>query len=130
MSRRALQIVIFTLSLLPLTFGTLGVVFGVARFDAGAHAVNVNLDSQFRFLSAWYLGLAALAWWIALEIEKHTALFRILCLSVFAGGLARLLSLATAGVPETRFLVVLAAELLVFPVLMLWQGRVAAAAKA
>lgn len=124
MSRRLLQIVVVLLSLLPLTFGTLGVLYGIGRFDPALN--NANVDSQFRFLSAWYLGLAMLGWWIAAGIERHTAVFRIVCVAVFAGGLARLASIAQVGMPDTRFLVVLAAELL-FPLLIVWQASIARA---
>jgi hypothetical protein len=121
--RRSLQAVVALLSLLPLTFGLLGVLFGAARFLPGV-AVPANLDSQFRFLSAWYIGLAVIAWWIIPAIERHTTLFRIVCVSVFLGGLARLLAWSSAGGPDARFMVVLSAELL-FLFLIPWQARVA-----
>jgi hypothetical protein len=123
--RRALQVVVALLSLLPLTFGLLGIFFGAGRFLPG-EPVPANLDSQFRFLSAWYVGLAVLAWWMIPAIERHTTLFRIVCVAVFVGGLARLLAWSSVGAPDTRFLVVLSAELL-FPLLIPWQARVARA---
>jgi Domain of unknown function (DUF4345) len=118
MSRRVLQVTILFLSLLPLVFGGLGIVFGTSRFGISAHA---NLDSQYRFLSAWYLGLAVLAWWIVPQIERQTALFRIICASVFVGGLARFFTVQTIGWPDTRILVVHLVELL-FPLLAVWQS--------
>jgi hypothetical protein len=121
--RRSLQVVVALLSLLPLTFGVLGVLFGAARFLPD-QAVPANLDSQVRFLSAWYVGLAVIAWWMIPAIEKHTTLFRIVCAAVFLGGLARLLAWYSVGAPDMRFLVVLSAELL-FPLLIPWQARVA-----
>jgi hypothetical protein len=121
--RRALQVVVALLSLLPLAFGSLGIVLGAARFLPGAE-VPASLDSQFRFLSAWYVGLALIAWWMIPTIERQTTLFRIVCVAVFLGGLARLLAWSASGPPDARFLVVLAAELL-FPLLIPWQARVA-----
>jgi Domain of unknown function (DUF4345) len=122
MSRRVLQAVILLLSLLPLTFGSLGILFGADRLNSGT-PVSADLDSQYRFLSAWYLGLAALAWWIVPRIEQQTSLFRILCVAVFLGGIARLLTIQIVGWPQTHFLVVHAAELL-FPLLIVWQARI------
>jgi hypothetical protein len=122
MSRRTLQAVILLLSLLPLTFGTLGILFGAGRLNSGA-PVSADLDSQYRFLSAWYLGLAALAWWIVPRVELQTALFRILCGAVFLGGIARLVTIQSVGWPQAQFLVVHAAELL-FPLLILWQASI------
>jgi hypothetical protein len=120
MSKRSLQVVIILLSLLPLFFGAMGVLYGAGRFEF-AGRVPVNLDSQYRFLSAWYLGLAALAWWIAPRIVAQTTLFRIICGAVFLGGLARLASIAQVGWPDGRFVVVMAIELL-FPLLAVWQS--------
>jgi hypothetical protein len=120
MSRRVLQALMLLLSLLPLVFGGLGIVFGISRFGISG---NANLDSQYRFLSAWYLGLAVLAWWIVPQIERQTALFRIICGAVFVGGLARCLTIQTIGWPDTRILVVHTVELL-FPLLAVWQASI------
>jgi Domain of unknown function (DUF4345) len=62
-SKRVLQAAVLLLSLRPLAFGLTGILFGTARFTGSGAVVNINLDNQIRFLSAWYLGLAALAWW-------------------------------------------------------------------
>jgi Domain of unknown function (DUF4345) len=121
--KRALQITVALLSLLPLTFGVLGLTVGVGRFLPGA-VVPPDLDSQFRFMSAWYLGLAFMAWWIIPAIERHTTLFRIICMAVFLGGLGRLTAWYFSGAPTTRFMVVMGAELM-FPLLIIWQARVA-----
>lgn len=119
--RRALQIITGLLSLLPLSFGLVGIIFGVGRLQPD---FNVNLDSQFRFLSAWYFGLGLISLWIIPRIESHTTLFRIITMAVFIGGLARIASLLQYGLPEKRFLIVMAAELL-FPLLIPWQAAVA-----
>jgi Domain of unknown function (DUF4345) len=121
--KRLLQVVLAVLSLLPLTFGALGIVSGANRLMPGG-MVSANLDSQFRFLSAWYLGLAVLAWWMLPQIEKHTVLFRIICGTVFLGGVARLFSFSACGMPDTRFMIVMAIELL-FPLLIPMQAMVA-----
>jgi hypothetical protein len=121
--KKALQVTVAMLSLLPLTFGLLGLFSGVGRFLPQGVPVP-DLDSQFRFMSGWYLGLALIAWWMIPNIERHTALFRIICVAVFLGGIGRLAAWHASGEPSVRFLVVLAAELL-FPLLIVWQSRVA-----
>lgn len=95
---------------------------GVAWFGIAGSGL-VNLDSQYRFLSGYYVGLAPLAWWIVPRIESETTVFRILCAAVFLGGLGRLLTLKFVGWPDTRILVVHAAELM-FPLLVLWQNTI------
>lgn len=120
MSKRLLQVTLAILSLLPLTFGILGILYGVERFDISQ---NPELDSQFRFLSTWYLGLTFIVWWMIPNIENHTKLFRIICTVIFVGGLSRLLAINHTGIPENRFIIVLIIELL-FPALIIWQSTV------
>jgi hypothetical protein len=121
--KRALQVTVVVLSLLPLSFGTLGLVLGVEMYIP-PEAATPKLDSQFRFMSAWDIGLAVVAWWLVLNIEGHTALFRIVCLAVFLGGLGRMAAWYFTGAPGTAFIAVMAVELLV-PVLIPWQAYVA-----
>jgi Domain of unknown function (DUF4345) len=123
--KRALQVTVAILSLLPLTFGTLGLVLGAAMYIP-AEAVMPKLDSQFRFASGWDVGLAFIAWWLIPNIERHGALFKIICLAVFVGGLGRLAAWFSTGSPGAAFAVVTAVELLV-PALIPWQARVARA---
>ena len=121
--KRALQIVVAILSLLPLGVGTFGFVFGAGLFLPEGVATP-RLDSQFRFLSAWDLGLACIVWWIIPRIEQQTALFRIVCLAVFLGGVGRVAAWYVTGSPGAAFLVVTFVELLM-PVLIPWQAHVA-----
>ncbi|MGH8093283.1 MAG: DUF4345 domain-containing protein [Chthoniobacterales bacterium] len=74
--KRALQIIVAVLSLLPLGIGTLGFIFGASLFLAPGVATP-KLDSQFRFLSAADIGLALVVWWIIPRIEYQTTLFRM-----------------------------------------------------
>jgi hypothetical protein len=124
-SKRLLQAVVLVASLIPLTFGLLGIVFGAQQLQGSP--VTASLDSQYRFLSAWYLGLAALAWWTVPRIEQHGTLLTIICLAIFAGGLARLVSAVLVGWPQPSMVGGLVFELL-FPLLIPWQRRVAAPA--
>ncbi len=121
--RRALQLVVLVLSLLPLALGSLGMLFGV-KFYISPEIVNPNLDSQFRFMSGWDVGLALIAWWIVPQIEKQTALFRIVCVAVFLGGLGRVAAWYFSGAPNMAVILVTFIELL-FPALIPWQNRVA-----
>jgi hypothetical protein len=125
--KRALQMVIGALSLLPLTVGTLGFVQGAALLSSG-DAITPRLDSQYRFMSAWDIGLAVIIWWIIPRIEVETTLFRIVSAAVFLGGVGRLLAWTVSGSPGWAFLAVMAVELLV-PLLVPWQAYVARRAR-
>jgi len=117
--KRGLQIVLFILSLIPLFFAVTGFMGGAAGLNGG-EAVSADLDNQFRYLSAFYLMLTFLIWYIIPSIEQHTVVFRIAILAIFLGGLARLYSYATIGVPQPSMIGGMALELGA-PLLAVWQ---------
>jgi hypothetical protein len=121
--KRALQVTVAVLSLLPLTLGTLGLVMGVGM-SIPLGAAPPKLDSQFRFMSGWDVGLAFVVWWFIPNIEHHAGLFKLVCLAVFLGGVGRVAAWFFTGSPGVAFGVLTAVELLV-PVLILWQSYVA-----
>jgi hypothetical protein len=96
--------------------------FGAAMFGGDADA---SLDSHVRYLSGVLAGLG-LAFWASLpRIEEHGARFRLLGAMVVAGGLARLFGIGFVGWPGWPMALALVMELVVAPLLVLWQGRVA-----
>jgi len=124
--KRGLQIIMAMLSVLPLLVGALGFIFGAGLLLPDG-AATPKLDSQFRFLSAWDIGLALIVWWLIPRIEYQTTLFRIVCLAVFLGGVGRVTAWHLTGSPGAAFLTVTAIELLV-PLLIPWQAHVASQA--
>jgi len=121
--KRALQLVLGVLSLLPLAVGSLGFVHGAALL-ASPDTATPKLDSQYRFMSAWDIGLAVIVWWIIPRVEHETHLFRIVSGAVFLGGVGRLVAWRVTGSPGWAFLLVMAIELLV-PLLIPWQAYLA-----
>ena len=117
-----LQIVVGILSLIPGFFGLLNTWIGAARF-LPPETITPLMDSQFRFQSAVYFGLAIVIWWILPNIDKHTAIFRILIFTIFLGGLARLLSYQAFGYPNDIMFGAMILELSL-PVLILWHNSI------
>ncbi|MCW3847958.1 DUF4345 domain-containing protein [Sphingomonas sp. LB-2] len=122
--RRLLQIVCTLAALVPLGFGTIGVLRGAAWLAKAP--VTPDLDSHFRYLSGIFLMLGIGFASCIPRIEAQTGRFRLLGAMVIAGGLARALSLAVMGAPSTGHLFGLGMELVVVPLLLLWQARFAA----
>ncbi|HEY8565404.1 MAG TPA: DUF4345 domain-containing protein [Beijerinckiaceae bacterium] len=120
--RQYLQRAVALGGLVPVSAGLFGVIFGLAMTgDTG----SVSADSHFRYLSGLLLGLGLCFWATIPSVEERTTLFRFLTVIVFIGGLARLAGLFLTGVPSIGMLGGLAMELLVTPLLCLWQTRVA-----
>ena len=120
--RGYLQKTVAVLALVPVSAGLFGVLFGPALTG---DRVSVSADSHFRYLSGLLLGIGLLFWSTTPAIEEKTGRFRLLTLVVFIGGLARLLGLVLTGVPSLYMLASLALELVITPILALWQTRVA-----
>jgi len=125
-SKRLLQGIVTLLGLVPVSVGLYGVMFG-PEFLRGAAVPAVDLDSHFRYLSGIFLGVGLMFYASLYEIEHKTLLFRLAAGLVVLGGVARLASLLTIGVPSPGHLAGLGLELIVVPLLAYWQGRLAAA---
>lgn len=120
--RRLLQITVALGSLVPIIAGAAGILSGPAMVDAGG---NVSADSHFRYLSGLLFGIGVAFITTIPGIERQTGRFRMLAGIVVAGGIGRLISLLLCGAPDAAMLAALAMELVVTPVLALWQARVA-----
>ena len=119
--RRTLQSVLVILALIPLGFGAANLLVGAERFLPSGN-VTAAIDSQLRFQSAWYLGLAAIILWMVPRIERETTLFRIIILSLFIGGLARAWSWYNLGAPPVGMQLGMFLEL-ALPLLLPIQAR-------
>lgn len=128
-SKRLLQATVALLGLIPVSVGAAGVLIGPDAVSP-SQAWPTDLDSHFRYLSGIFLALGLTFYATIPAIERRTALFRLAAALVVTGGLARLLSLLTQGPPSTPHLAGLGMELVVVPLLVLWQDRVARRAQA
>lgn len=126
--RRMLQAAIAIAGLVPVIGGGIGMVFGAAAFDpafvlSGHDAIA--LDSHVRYLSGLLFAIGIAFYCLIPTIERQTLIARVLTAIVVVGGLARMYGAATAGWPSGVMALALIMELVVTPLLCLWQGRVA-----
>jgi len=116
--RTSFKIILMILSLIPLYFAVTG-VFGGAQALSSGESVGPELDNQFRYLSAYYLSLFLLIWYVLGDIDNRGTVLRILVLAIFLGGLARLYSYLQVGTPPPMLMAGMALELGA-PVLAIW----------
>lgn len=122
--KRCLQAIVALLAAVPVLAGLEGMLTGPGFLRAQA-PWPVDLDSHLRFLSGVFVAVG-IAWYSCIpDIERKTERFRLLAALTFCGGLGRFASLLAAGPPTTGHRYGLVAELLIVPVLVLWQARVA-----
>ncbi len=122
--RRLLQAVIALACIVPLITGGMGIIRGPGSLH-GVGPVPVDLDSHFRYMSGIFFGVGVAFATCVPDLETKGARFRMLGGFVVAGGLARLVSLLSVGVPGTGHVLGLGMELGVVPCLMLWQAGLA-----
>jgi hypothetical protein len=127
-SRRALQIVLAILASVAVASGLYGMLAGPTALPGGG-PVDATVDSEYRFVNSYWFAAGVLVWWAVPRVHYATALLRVTLGTAFLGGLARLLAAAVSGWPHPVFLGALGVELVVVPTVLLWQTRVANAAR-
>jgi hypothetical protein len=123
--KRLLQAATALACLVPLSMGVLSVVRSAAVLKGVTPPLPVDLDSHFRYLSGLLLGTGLVFLACLPRIERRRPVFLALGAIILVGGLARLLSLAQLGWPSFGHRFGLVMELVVVPLIVLWQGRVA-----
>ena len=120
--RRYLQRAVALAGLVPISAGLYGVLFGAGLTG---ERLGVSGDSHYRYLSGLLLGIGLLFWSGIPSIEDKSGRFQLLTLIVLAGGLGRLAGLGITGIPSFVMLAALVMELVVTPIVCLWQARIA-----
>ena len=121
--RTLLQAVVALVCVVPFGASLTGILLGAAWLQP---APATDMDSHFRYLSGLFLGMGIGFASCIPGIERKGGRFRLLGRMVVLGGVARLLSLSSVGVPSTGHVVGLCIALIVVPLVLAWQTRVAA----
>ena len=116
-----LQIVLGILSIIPMLVSILGITQGSGRL-LPENLITANFDSHYRYITGYYISLSLIAWWIIPQIEKHTTILRIICGSIFMGGIGRLLSMFQVGIPQPTAVGFTLLELMLL-LLCVWQAK-------
>ncbi|HEX6117488.1 MAG TPA: DUF4345 domain-containing protein [Solirubrobacterales bacterium] len=123
--RRLLQALLAVLGATAAVAGLFAVLSGPDGQLDGA-AVGASIDSEYRFYAALWLGFGAVALALVPRVERETLAVRALAAVLFAAGVARVLAWIDTGRPHGVFLALLALELAIPPVLVVWQARIRA----
>ena len=123
-SRQLLQGLLVAVGVTPIATGIYAVLTGTDGIPGDA-AASANIDSELRFFAAFWIAYGVAALRVAAQVERQTLAVRALALVLFAGGIARVVAWIASGRPDALFLVLLALELLIPPLMVSWQSRVA-----
>ena len=119
--KRLLQIAIAIAGLVPLTAGALGVLDPAMLGLYG----DRSAVGHAAYLSGLLLGIGLAYWSLIPDIERRAGAFTLLTAIVQAGGLARLYTAFRLGTLSSGIAMPLVMELMVTPLLWLWQQRIA-----
>jgi hypothetical protein len=114
--RRAAQVSFAVAGIVPVVAGS----WGVLQPFLGPVGAAVNHG---RYLSGLLLGIGLLFWAAIPRIERETTRIRVLTTVVVIGGLCRLMGVVLGDPLSPSVAGALAMELVVTPLLCLWQSR-------
>ncbi|MEQ9505480.1 MAG: DUF4345 domain-containing protein [Hyphomonas sp.] len=105
-----------------LVFGAVCCLIALAHILIGPSAipgsvpVNATMDSEDRFYATLFLGFGAAMIWCSQDLMARGRLFDVLMLVFFLGGVARIISAVSVGLPVPLFQFLGALELIIPPV--------------
>jgi hypothetical protein len=85
------------------------------------------MDSEDRFYATLFMAYGAALLWCIKDIERKSKVVYFLALTFFAGGLARLISMAVVGLPNAFFITMTGLELFLSLVIAFMQSRISVA---
>ncbi|WP_285726478.1 DUF4345 domain-containing protein [Psychromicrobium xiongbiense] len=116
---RLFRLVLAVFGLLLAGVGLFDLFSGISNLPDAGSSLNATIQSNYRFLAAFLVGTGISYLLIAFKFVWSKALM-VLSSTVFLGGLARVYSWAVSGLPEVTVILLLIAELVLPPVIVVW----------
>jgi Domain of unknown function (DUF4345) len=120
---KSLRLTLYVVSVIPIVAGALTVVLGADSVPSPGDP-SPNLESELRFYSVWWIGAGLFLAWLAPRVEERTTELRVFCALLFLSGLSRVFAAIATDWPSTGQLVLMAIELTLPIVFVVWQSRV------
>jgi hypothetical protein len=125
LSAIAIALLVFSLgigavTLVERTYDTL-----LGRISLPPDRISPTLDSELRFYAPFWLTYGLLLLWVSREMVDRLKFVPALSLLFFAGGIGRVISAITVGLPHPSFVLLMSIELVLPPmfILLYWRLR-------
>ena len=122
--KKSLQVFLGLFGITAIFIASLHIVLGPAAIP-GSIPVNATMDSEDRFYATLFAAYGVALLWCIPKIERKSAVVYFLAFTFFIGGLARLVSMAAVGPPNTFFIAMTVLELLIPFFMAFMQSRIA-----
>jgi len=110
--KKFLQVFLGLFGITAIVIASLHIVLGPAAIP-GSIPVNATMDSEDRFYATLFAAYGVAILWCIKDIERKSIVVYFLALTFFAGGLARIASMAAVGLPNNFFIAMTVLELLI-----------------
>jgi uncharacterized protein DUF4345 len=127
--KKTFQVFLGLFGIAAILIALLHVVLGPSAIP-GSVSVNATMDSEDRFYATLFAAYGVALLWCIKDIERKSIVVYFLAATFFVGGLARLVSVAAVGLPNTFFIAMTVLELLIPLFMVFMQSRIAKAANA
>ncbi len=121
--KKSLQIFLGLLGITAILIASLHIVLGPSAIP-GSIPVNPTMDSEDRFYATLFAAYGVALLWCIKDIENKSKIVYFLAITFFLGGLARLVSIAAVGLPNTFFIAMTVLELLIPFFMVFAQSRI------
>jgi hypothetical protein len=122
--KKTLQYFLGLFGAIAIIIALLHIVIGPSSIP-GSVPVNPTMDSEDRFYAVLFAAYGVALLWCIRGIEKKSRTVHFLSATFFAGGVARLISIAAVGPPNEFFLAMTVLELLIPVYMSVAQRRIA-----
>ena len=122
---RAFRAAVGALGVVPFATGLASLARGTAIVRGGG-TTDPNVESEHRFLAAWWTALGPALWALAPTAERRRREVAFVGATLFAGGLGRVAAARRHGRPHPLYVALGAVELALPVALVAWQRAVGA----
>ena len=127
--KKSLQIFLGLFGMTAIFIASLHIVLGPSAIP-GSVPVNDTMDSEDRFYATLFAAYGVALLWCIKGVERKSSVVYFLALTFLVGGLARLMSIAVVGLPNTLFIAMTVLELLIPFSMAFMQSRISRTANA